>query len=198
MTCPRSHSFRLPRLGFVIQAVGPRACVLSLLCLKSRCGTISTGLENSMTQKVGHISARRALLVLSLYGALRFLSTDYVLGAKTGQAFLHVPRSCPSPSECRAPRGKKVLEDVGITSSCGEASEGTWRGQAQMSTRPCAEQMQDGKQEPHQSGGRPGRSRRGPRKPTAWTELPLSTGRTWARERPAVTVAQAGPGPRWL
>lgn len=109
MTCPRSHGFRLPRLRFAIQAVGPRACVLSQLCLKSHCGTISTGMENSVTQNVGHISAWRALLVLNVYGTLRFLSADYVLGAKTGQAFLHVPRNClralmPKPLQIQSPK----------------------------------------------------------------------------------------------
>lgn len=107
---PGVTQLSLPRLGFAIQAAGPRACVLSHLCLKSRCGTISPGMENFVTQKVGHVSARRALPVFSLCGTLCFSSADYV------PSFPECPQELPPSPECRAPSGKKALEDVGIAS----------------------------------------------------------------------------------
>lgn len=75
-----------------------------------------------------------------------------------------------APPDAKPQVGRQNLEDAGIVNSFGEAAEGTrggGRGPAQMPGPPCAGQMQDGKQEPHQSGRSPSQSGRGPRKCTA-------------------------------
>lgn len=184
---PGVTQLSLPRLGFAIQAAGPMACVLSHLCLKSRCGTISPGMENFVTQKVGHVSARRALPVFSLCGTLCFSSADYV------PSFPECPQELPPSPECRAPSGKKALEDVGIASHQRE------RGGDRLRCPPLHVQAGAGREARTSSKRRaPRPEQERPRKRVAQTEPPLSTGRARASVRPAVTVARAGPGPRWL
>lgn len=92
--------------------------------------------------------------------------------------------------------GRRNLEAVGIRAavedSRGDRAGGAGRheeGEAQIRP-PCAGQMQDGKREPHQSGGCPGQSRREPR---ACTALVIKTQAQQShRLRPARGLGQGG------
>lgn len=162
---PGVTQLSLPRLGFAIQAAGPRACVLSHLCLKSRCGTISPGMENFVTQYQPGGSCLFSVYVE--HCVFRVLTTC--------QAFLNVPRSCLRALNAEPQAGRRLWKMLGSRAIRGNAG-----GTGSDAHPSMCRQVQDGKQEPHPSGGRPGRSRR-------------DQGSAWHRR--SRRCPQAKPGP---
>lgn len=90
------------------------------------------------------------------------------------QGFLRLPRSClqalaPQPLRRQIPKQEsRTWKMLGPCTALEKWQRGHGVGTAQMPTPPCAGQMQDGKQKPHQSGRLPGWSGRRPGKRTAW------------------------------